>query len=165
MKVCVVVWFVFILYSFICISFLFSLTSGGIKIRRYFSHTQTVTLHASRFIAYIFYGLQRAVGLVYVEEELSTPTFWRISYFRLSQYRIETGRSDWTRGSGQHYSCSLPLKLLFLVPSVYSPNPLTLLWFRIPSRRILIASIISESPNFQVNIIRKPKNKEVHSCE
>lgn len=110
-----------------------------------------------RFTAYIFYRLQRMVGLVHVEQKLSTPTYWRTSYFRLSQYRIETGESDWTRRKWPTLFFVDATEAAFYRPFHIFPNPLTLLWFTIPVRHIFIASFILKSPNLEVNFRRKLK--------
>lgn len=139
--------------------------SGRIKIRRYFSRIETATLQAVK--VYCLYLLQTVengrfgiCGREAVHAHLLTYILLplvTVSYWDGTEWLNSRKWSTLFLLAATEAAFSRPFRIL--------PKPPTLLWFRIPSRRILMASIISESPNFQVSISCKPKNKEVRFCE
>lgn len=136
---------------------------GRIKIRRYFTHTETATLHAVK--VYCLYLLQTAENgrfgicgtetvhthlLMYVLLPLVTVSYWDGTEWLNSR--------KWSTSfllAATEAAFSRPFRIL---PKLRNS-------FMVPARRILIAPITSESPNLQVNFNRKFKKKVVCSCE
>jgi hypothetical protein len=108
--------------------------------------------------------LQRIVGEIDVEHILHTPTLWRISYFRLSRLRIEMGGGDWTCRKWPTLFFFTATELAFSRPVHIFLTPLTLLWFFIPCRHILIAPLYPKSQNLDVHFSYKLKKNMPISC-